>query len=136
MKNRDLRERQTASIGFADFKSYILADLVAFHIVPLLFVMIKLDMTIAMTMMLMTLEPLYVVIMSLVYGWRKGFGWKFPLLTGVIFAPSVAMYYLPLTTPEEVMHALLTTAVFTLVYWVFAFGAAALASFARRVMKL
>ncbi len=136
MSNRDLRQRQTQTIGFADFKSYIIADLVAFHIVPLLFALLHIDMAILVTMMLMTLEPLYVVIISLVYGWRKGFGWKFPLLTGIIFAPSVAMYYLPLTTPDEIMYALLSTAVFTLVYWVFAFGAAALGSFARRMMKL
>lgn len=131
-----LGQTRADDIGFASFKTYILADLVAFHIVPLLLAVIKIDMVIAMSMLLMTLEPLYVVIIGLVYGWRKGFGWKFPLLTGFIFAPSVAMYYMPLTTPEEIMYAALTTAVFTLVYWVFAFAAVAIGALVRRVMKI
>lgn len=124
-------------IGFSSARSYIIADLVAFHIVPLLFLMIKMDMiSVGMMILLMTLNPLYVVIIGLVRGWRRGFGWKLPLLTGVIFAPSVLMYYMPLTTPEELMSAIMTAAIFTLVYWVFAFGATAIGAGLRRAMKL
>lgn len=131
-----LGEKPSDHFGFASAKSYIIADLAVFHLVPLLFLMIRVDMAvIGMAMLLMTLNPLYVVIIGLVYGWRKGFGWKFALLTGVIFAPSVMMYYLPLTTPEELMYALLTTAVLTLVYWVFAFVSVAAGAFVRRLMN-
>jgi hypothetical protein len=129
-------EKPMNDIGFSSSKSYIMADLVAFHIVPLLFLMIKMDMiSVGMMILLMTLNPLYVVIIGLVRGWRRGFGWKLPLLTGVIFAPSPLMYYMPLGTPEELMSAVMTAIIFTLVYWIFSFGATALGAGIRRALK-
>lgn len=134
MKKNRLGESPINHFGFETAKGYIFADLIAFHIVPLMFIIMGMEMLYAMPMMLMTANPVFVVIVSLIYGMRQGFTWKFPVFTAVIFAPSIIMYYMPLTTSEEIMYAILSTTIYTLVYLIFSFIAIAVGGWLKKYL--
>lgn len=135
MKKNPLKQKKSDNFNFATARSYIFATLIAFHIAPLVLMAMKMNMLVAMTMMCMTVYPSFVAILSFIYGLKIGFSWKYPLFVAVIFAPSLLMYYMPLTTPDEIMHALLATMIYTIVYAVFSFIATICGGYLKRYIK-
>lgn len=67
---------------------YLVVMLVSFYILPLLLV----DTGSAMLIMLVAI-PLITLICSLVYGVHQGFNLLFPIITMVLFAPTVIIFY-------------------------------------------
>lgn len=120
LKNDGLIIRGEFSMETA--KWYLVATIVAFHILPLLFLAFgdvgrQLLRTVCMTY----LNPLLLFVILLLYGVRVGFNVKMPLLTTVISTASIAMYYTDVNQNEYVYYTVISTIVMLFVYAIFSF---------------
>lgn len=118
---------------FAESKIYIMLTIIMFHIVPLIFVMLgKNGQEILRMSFLMMLNPIFVAITGLIYGIKKGFNFKFPIIMGFLAAISVPMYY----TFETSEYMMQTTIIMAIVYIIFSVVSAAIGGFVKKMMNL
>ena len=68
---------------------YLLILVAAFYGLPLL----GLSTTGIMMILLLVLCPTISLFTALIYTYRNGFCWYFPILTGLLFLPTVWIYY-------------------------------------------
>lgn len=107
-----------AKFDMSQAKGYIIATLIMFHIVPLIFVcMGEMGQTALMTMFMFMVNPMMVFGIGLFYGVRIGFEWKFPLISGILSAASVPMYY----NFPDINYLILSTLICFIVYTIFAY---------------
>ena len=67
--------------SFYESKIYIIATIIMFHIVPLVFVMMgENGQLLLLQFFLMMLNPMFIALSGLIYGIKQGFNFKFPLL--------------------------------------------------------
>lgn len=103
-------------------KWYIVAAIISFHILPLVFLAFgdvgrQLLSTVCMTY----LNPMLLFIILLLYGVRVGFNVKMPLLTTLISTASIAMYYIDVNQSDYVYYTVISTVVMLFVYAIFSF---------------
>ena len=80
--------------GIETSKMYIVAALIMFHIIPLMFLFMGDNGKILLsTMFMFTLNPIFIFAVGFFNGIRIGFTWRFPLLLMVLSTASVLMYY-------------------------------------------
>lgn len=116
-----------------DSKTYIIATIVMFHIVPLFFVMMgENGEAILLQFFLMMLNPMFIAITGLIYGIKKGFNFKFPIFMAIIAAVSIPMYY----SFEAAQFLLTTTLIEMLVYAIFSFASTVIGGFVKKLMNL
>ena len=80
--------------SFYESKIYIIATIIMFHIVPLVFVMMgENGQLLLLQFFLMMLNPMFIALSGLIYGIKQGFNFKFPLFMAIISMVSIPMYY-------------------------------------------
>ncbi len=124
-----------AEFNTYDSKAYILATLIIFHIVPLVFV----GLTFAMKQNLMSLYTQFAIyfnssllaVIAFLYGIKKGFNLKLPFFISVIAILSIVFYveYMP----SQALHMLFA---FGLVYVLFSFIGILIGAYIKRVFKM
>ena len=66
--------------SFYESKIYIIATIIMFHIVPLVFVIMgENGQLLLLQFFLMMLNPMFIALSGLIYGIKQGFNFKFPL---------------------------------------------------------
>lgn len=115
-----------------DSKIYIIATIIMFHILPLFFVIMGENGQLLLSQFfLVQLNPLFIALTGLIYGIKKGFNFKFPLVMGVIAAASVPMYY-----NIDSSLILQTSIIEAIVYIAFAFISTAIGGFVKKLLNL
>lgn len=110
-------------------KMYLVALLLLFHILPLFFVFMGENGVALMTnMFLFMLNPMFIFIVSLLYGVRVGFNWKFTGIAAIITTASVPMYY----DFETLAHLVITTVISLIVYYIFIVVSTVIGGFLKR----
>ena len=116
-------------------KVYLLATLIIFHVIPLIFVAMQFIMKDQNVMGMYMYFSIYfnsmlVAAVGFVYGLKKGFNVKFPIIISVIAALSILFYggY----TPPETMNVLFA---FGVTYALFAFGSVLLGAFLKKTFN-
>ena len=103
-------------------KNHLIAVIICFHILPLVFLAFGDEgRELLQTGCLVYLNPMFIFVIMLLYGVRIGFNFKMPIITTLLAAASVAMYY---TKPEQadyVYYTLTSTAVMFFVYCFFSY---------------
>lgn len=112
-------------------KMYIVAALIMFHIVPLMFVFMgENGQIILSTVFMLTLNPIFLFGVGCFYAVRNGFDFKFPLILAVVAIASLMMYY----SFETAGNMLITLIVTGLTYLIFAYVSALAGGFVKRFL--
>ena len=119
------------NFGFDTSKGYMAAFIVLFHIVPLITVFTHSSFEL-MAVLFMIVNPMAIFILSAIFGVKQGFTWKLPLFVAGVFAPSVIMYYKDFNTPEDIINAVRTILIYSIVYFIFSLISEALGGLIRR----
>ena len=116
-------------------RSYLLATLLIFHVVPLIFVAMQFIMKDHNVMGMYMYFSVYfnsmlVAAVGFVYGLKKGFNVKFPIVISVIAVLSILFYggYMP----SETINVLFA---FGITYVLFAFGSILLGAFLKKTFN-
>jgi hypothetical protein len=110
-------------------KMYLIALVITFHILPLFFVILGENGVALMTnMFLFMLNPMFIFIISLLYGVRIGFNWKYTLIAVIIATASVPMYY----SFETLGNVVISTIISLIVYYVFVVVSTAIGGFLKK----
>ncbi len=116
-----------------DSKLFVIALIVMFHIAPLLFVFMgENGQLLLMTYFLVQLNPLFIAVTGLIYGVKKGFNMKFPIIMAVFAAVSVPMYY----QFDSAQYMTQTIIIETIVYVIFSYLATAVGAFVKRWLDI
>lgn len=113
-----------------DSKMYIIATIIMFHILPLIFVLLGENGKYILSFTYVTVNPIFLGITGLIYGIKKGFNFKFPLIMTVLSALSVFMYG---EFDESVM--ITTPIILGIVYLIFSFGATIIGAIVRKAFN-
>ena len=114
--------------SFYESKIYIIATIIMFHIVPLVFVMMgENGQLLLLQFFLMMLNPMFIALSGLIYGIKQGFNFKFPL-----FMVSIPMYY----QFDAAANMMMTTIIMCIVYAIFSFAATVIGAFVKRLLRL
>ena len=106
--------------SFYESKIYIIATIIMFHIVPLVFVMMgENGQLLLLQFFLMMLNPMFIALSGLIYGIKQGFNFKFPLFMAIISMVSIPMYY----QFDAAANMMMTTIIMCIVYAIFSFAA-------------
>ena len=119
---------------FTDSRAYIIAAMLIFHIVPVVFLVVGLFMQ-------MDFRPLYThfaiyyntmltAALCFIYGLKKGFNVKFPVIITVISA--LAMMFYSAYTNDQILNVFLA---FGITYALFSFGAILLGAFFKKTFN-
>ena len=126
-------------LGFGVFASYfpiviyIIATIIMFHIVPLVFVMMgENGQLLLLQFFLMMLNPMFIALSGLIYGIKQGFNFKFPLFMAIISMVSIPMYY----QFDAAANMMMTTIIMCIVYAIFSFAATVIGAFVKRLLRL
>ncbi|MBQ9599809.1 MAG: hypothetical protein IJP58_00965 [Clostridia bacterium] len=116
-------------------RSYLLATLLIFHVVPLIFIVMQLFMRDQNIMGMYLYFAIYfnsmlVAAIGFIYGLKKGFNVKFPIVISIIAALSIVFYggYL-ISETFNVLFA------FGITYALFAFGSVLLGAFLKKTFN-
>ena len=113
--------------SFYESKIYIIATIIMFHIVPLVFVMMgENGQLLLLQFFLMMLNPMFI------YGIKQGFNFKFPLFMAIISMVSIPMYY----QFDAAANMMMTTIIMCIVYAIFSFAATVIGAFVKRLLRL
>lgn len=116
-----------------DSKLFVIALIVMFHIAPLLFVFMgENGQLLLMTYFLVQLNPLFIAVTGLIYGVKKGFNMKFPIIMAVFAAVSVPMYY----QFDSAQYMTQTIIIEAIVYVIFSYLATAVGAFVKRWLDI
>lgn len=116
-------------------KWFVVALLVIFHILPLVFLAFgDIGRNLLSTVCMTYLNPTCIFVILLIYGVRIGFNFKMPLLTTVISAASIAMYYTDVNQDAYVYYTFVSTAVCFVVYGIFSFASTLVGGFVKHFL--
>lgn len=125
MKNRKKSFIPKAKFDMDNAKIYIIAALIIFHILPLIFVFMgESGQSVLTNMFMFTVNPMMIFGVAFFYGVRLGFEWKFPLILAVISSASIFMYYDFADVNYLILSSMLCLIVYTLFSFVFALAGA------------
>lgn len=132
-KRRTLKKRNglviTGKFEMEKSRIYIMISLLMFHIAPLFCVFMGETGKSFLPILMIVLNPIFLFMIGLFYAVRNGFDWKFPLITTVLSAISIVMYY----DFETIYNAVLSFMVFICVYAIIVFVATVLGGILRRM---
>ena len=118
-----------------DSKIYIIATIIMFHIVPLIFVaaskLYDENIMVIYTSFYITTNSLFLAIAGLIYGLRKGFDAKYPLLMTVLAVLSL-IFYAEFTPETAVSYRL----AFAITYLIISYGAVLIGALIRKLFGL
>ena len=112
--------------SFYESKIYIIATIIMFHIVPLVFVIM------GENGQLLLLQFFLIALSGLIYGIKQGFNFKFPLFMAIISMVSIPMYY----QFDAAANMMMTTIIMCIVYAIFSFAATVIGAFVKRLLRL
>lgn len=120
----------------SDSKVYMIATLVIFHIVPLVFVLMNFTMPDTNFMALYTQFAIYfnsslLAIIAFLYGIKKGFNFKMPIIISVIAILSIIFY-----AEYMINQTLPMMFAFGFVYVLFSFVGILIGAYLKRVFKV
>lgn len=127
-------------------KMYLIALLICFHIVPLIFVIVgDMGRQILTNMFMLVLNPILIFVILFFYGIRLGFNFKMPLISGIITTASILMYYdfgdvasnasqsaMASAVESMMTHAVQSAIIMFIVYTLFSYGSALIGAFVKR----
>ena len=115
--------------SFYESKIYIIATIIMFHIVPLVFVMMGEN---GQLLLLQFFLMMFIALSGLIYGIKQGFNFKFPLFMAIISMVSIPMYY----QFDAAANMMMTTIIMCIVYAIFSFAATVIGAFVKRLLRL
>lgn len=119
--------------SFYESKVYIIATIIMFHIVPLVFVMMgENGQLLLLQFFLMMLNPMFIALSGLIYGIKQGFNFRFPLFMAIIAMVSIPMYY----QFETAEYVVMTATIMCIVYTIFSFVATIIGAFVKKLLRL
>lgn len=115
----------TTKFNLTDAKMFVVAALLCFHILPMIFVFMgEGGQSVLMNMFMLVLNPMFIFGTAFFYGAKLGFEWKFPLILGMLAAASLFMYY-SFPNPNDLMESGTVCAVVYMMFsYAFAFAGA------------
>lgn len=116
-------------------KWFVVALLVVFHILPLVFLAFgDIGKNLLSTVCMTYLNPTCIFVILMIYGVRVGFNFKMPMLATVIAAASIAMYYTDVHQEAYVYYTFVSTLVMFFVYGIFSFVSAIIGAFIKHFL--
>ena len=112
-------------------KLYVIAVIICFHILPMIFVFMgPTGQSVLLNMFMFMINPMLIFGISFFYGVRLGFEWKFPLIFGILSTASIVMYY----NFSDMNYLLLSAILCAVVYTLFAYLFALFGAFVKKLM--
>ena len=131
-RRKTLKPKKKSSFSVEESKLFLIVTIVMFHIVPLFFVMMGENGQMLLTQFfLVQLNPLFIALTGLIYGIKKGFNAKYPLIMGVLAVISIPMYY-----NLEAQYMMQTIIIEAIVYIAFSYISVAAGAFVKKLLKL
>ncbi len=112
---------------FVSAKYFIMAAIIMFHIVPLLLMFSPQAQSILYSVFMAMLNPLFLLLEHLIYCARHGFNFKLPLISSVLGALSIVMYY----TFKDSAYMLMTGLAMLAVYLIISLAGAVVGGFVK-----
>lgn len=120
-----------SKFSLEESKMYVVATLICFHILPLLFVFWgETGQNILVSVFMLVLNPLLIFSVCCFHACRLGFCFKFPALSGALAALSILMYYDGIA-PEM---KLVSTFIALIVYLIIAFASELMGGFFKKMI--
>ena len=113
-----------------DSKIYLILALVVFHVLPLIFIAFGEKGKLMYDMTYMTINTMFLAIAGIIYGMKKGFNFKMPLIFVALAALSL-IFYAEFSAEMAVTGRL----VFIITYLIIAFGAVVLGAFLKKLFR-
>lgn len=124
---RKLKEKETFvsrnDFNVDDSKVYIIATIIMFHIVPLIFMAFGETGKAMYAMLYVAGNNLFLAINAMIYGIKKGYDFKFPLIMSVLAALSV-VFYNDFQHGQVAMWCLIYIIIYTLISFLCVLGGA------------
>lgn len=114
-----------------DSKIYLILAIVVFHVLPLVFMAFGERGKLMYDMTYMTINTMFLAIAGIIYGIRKGFNLKLPLIMTALAALSL-IFYAEFSAEMAVTGRL----VFIITYLIIAVGGVALGAFIKKLFRL
>lgn len=114
-----------------DSKVYIIATIIMFHILPLVFKAFREEGEALYAMFYLMGNNIFLAITCLIYGLKKGFNFKFPLIISVLAILSV-IFYNSFAKDTAFIFCLIYTIVYTIISFIFTLCGA----FVKRAFRL
>lgn len=114
-----------------DSKIYLILAIVVFHVLPLIFMAFGERGKLMYDMTYMTINTMFLAIAGIIYGIRKGFNLKLPLIMAALGALSLIFY-----AEFSAEMAITGRLVFIITYLIIAGGGVALGAFIKKLFRL
>lgn len=111
-----------------DSKIYLILAIAIFHVLPLIFMAFGERGKLLYDMTYMTMNTMFLAIAGIIYGLRKGFNFKMPLIMTTLSALSL-IFYAEFSAEMAVTGRL----VFIITYLIIAVGAAAIGALIKKI---
>lgn len=124
-----------SEFAFETSKWFLAAVIVAFHILPLAFLVFGETGRQALnTICMLYLNPILIFVIMLLYGVRIGFNFKMPIVCALIEAASIAMYYTSTAQEDYLFYTIQSTIVMFIVYAVISYISTAIGAFIKHYL--
>lgn len=124
-----------SGFAFESSKWFIAAIIVAFHILPLVFLVFgDTGRQMLNTICMLYLNPILIFVIMLLYGVRIGFNFKMPIVCALIEAASIAMYYTSTAQEDYLFYTIQSTVVMFIVYAVISYISTAIGAFIKHYL--
>lgn len=121
-RRKTLSEKETLisrnTYSTDDSKMYIIATIIMFHILPLIFKAFHEEGEALYAMFYLMGNNIFLALTGLIYGLKKGFNFKFPLIMSVLAMLSV-IFYNSFAKETAFMFCVIYTIVYTIISFVF-----------------
>lgn len=114
-----------------DSKIYLILTIIVFHILPLVFIAFGENGRLMYDMVYLTIDTMFLAIAGLIYGLKKGFNFKMPLIMTALGVLSL-IFYAEFSAEMAVNGRL----VFAVAYLIIAFGAVIIGAFLKKLFRL
>lgn len=121
----------TSTFTADDSKVYIIATMIMFHILPLIFICFGTEGKGMLSMSYFTINPIFLSITGLIYGLKKGFNIKFPFVMAVLSILSIFMY----GTFTNVAQETATVVIETITYTSFSYAAVIIGALLKKLFR-
>lgn len=123
------------SFAFETSKWFLAAIIVAFHIMPLIFLAFgDTGRQLLNTICMLYLNPILIFVIMLLYGVRLGFNFKMPVICALLEAASIAMYYTSTAQEDYIFYTIQSTVVMFIVYGVISYISTAIGAFIKHYL--
>lgn len=121
--------------SFETSKWFLVTVIVAFHILPLIFLAFgDTGRQMLNTICMLYLNPILIFVIMLLYGVRMGFNFKMPIICTLLEAASIAMYYTSAAQEDYIFYTVQSTIVMFIVYGIISYVSTLIGAFIKHYL--